>query len=1174
MSRPAWTVLAGLIVAAACAPSGHAFGDDQAIDYARQIKPLLRERCYACHGALKQEAGLRLDTAELLRKGSDEGPIIMAGPPASGRLLERVRSTDLALRMPPEGHPLSAEQIDLVRRWIEQGAAGPANETPERDPREHWSFRAPMRPPLPSLDVAALAATRNPVDRFVLRQLVDQGLAPRRDAAPETQLRRVYLDLIGVPPTPDEVREFLADPSDEAYAATVDRLLDSPLYGERWGRHWMDVWRYSDWYGRRHVPDVWNSAPQIWRWRDWIVDSLNADAGYDQMVRAMLAADELYPGDDRQGVATGYLIRNWFALNPNYWMRENVEHTAKAFLGLTFNCAHCHDHKYDPISQVDYFRFRAFFEPIGIRQDRVANESEPGKFQEYEYSVLRKIQRLGMVSVYDKTAEAPTWFYTGGDERNRVKERGSIVPGVPAVFSDVPFEVAALELPPAAWNPGVRPAIQATELRERDAAVAKAEQERSAAHAECDAPLAQRKQELAAAEGAYREAVAAVKNSGQSGALAGQQSLLLDATTGRRILTQSLSEVRSLPAGSTLRFQLRIMRDAHFNFQLVKDNAKGLTAGMIAFEKGRILSYQPGGFTEFEIGKYDLAAGQAWFDIEWVIEPMADRCRLTVRDHRDGKALADQAAVALNGWSPVGDPNKPVSFDARTGAVVAIDELTVELPPQAAEGTGAPTGATQRVAYFDFESPKFEEGKDAVGLQGWAASNFGMAPATSVVSNLLENTESLAAPRKKWLDARQAASALELKVLAAEQAATAAKLLRDAVAARVEADRRRYTSPADPGAANSIQAAIQAERAAAVAQAEANWTARRRDLVAAESLAATDMKRDKEIVTATAKLTESRVALDKLLAQPLPSDYSPLGGTYPRQSTGRRSGLAKWIADRRNPLAARVAVNHIWLRHFGSPLVATVFDFGRNGAAPTHPELLDWLAVEFQESGWSMKYLHRLLVTSSVYRQSSGSQSPAAFELPLAPGAAAPQAAAIDPQNRLLWRMNARRMEAEAVRDSLLFVADQLDLRPRGQELENSEALKTRRRSLYYSCHPEQGGKNDLAMLFDGADAAECYRRATSVTPQQALALTNSQLVHELSGALAARLAEPSADSPEQFVERAFARILSRAPTPEERRLCIEFLARSGGEAAANVAASRESLVRALLNHHDFVTIR
>ncbi len=209
---------------------------------------------------------------------------------------------------------MPAAQIAKLRAWIAQGAAAPANEQPESDPRTHWAFRAPVRPAVPTVNDPAWV--HHPIDAFLAAEHARHGVTPRPPADRSLLLRRVYLDLIGLPPTRAELDAFLDDPAPDAYESVVDRLLADPRYGERWGRHWMDVWRYSDWYGRRMVPDVWNS-PQLWRWRDWIVGSLNADKGYDRMVQEMLAADEICPADDTATVATGFLIRNWYALNPN-----------------------------------------------------------------------------------------------------------------------------------------------------------------------------------------------------------------------------------------------------------------------------------------------------------------------------------------------------------------------------------------------------------------------------------------------------------------------------------------------------------------------------------------------------------------------------------------------------------------------------------------------------------------------------------------------------------------------------------------------------------------------------------------------------------------------------------------------------------------------------------------
>ncbi|MFM8402748.1 MAG: DUF1549 domain-containing protein, partial [Pirellula sp.] len=247
---------------------------------------------------------MRLDTAASIRKGSDSGPVVEPKESTKSPLLKRITSQDPALRMPPEGHALEESQIQAIADWIDQGAAIPTNDQPEPDPNEHWAFKLPTRPVVPIVD-GAQGTTAHPIDALIQAKWKDQGVLPQGQADAATRLRRLYLDLVGLPPSPETLEKFLADPSKIAYEKIVDDLLASPQYGERWARHWMDIWRYADWFGRRYVPDVWNSAPQIWRWRDWIVDSLNEDLGYDQMIGQMLAADEIKPGDPKSNVATG-----------------------------------------------------------------------------------------------------------------------------------------------------------------------------------------------------------------------------------------------------------------------------------------------------------------------------------------------------------------------------------------------------------------------------------------------------------------------------------------------------------------------------------------------------------------------------------------------------------------------------------------------------------------------------------------------------------------------------------------------------------------------------------------------------------------------------------------------------------------------------------------------------
>jgi hypothetical protein len=227
-------------------------------------------------------------------------------------------------------------------------------------------FEPVVRPPVPP---PARGWGRNAVDAFLAAEYPRHGVAPRDEATKAVLLRRVTLDLTGLPPTREELRAFLADTSPDAYEKVVDRLLASPRFGERWARHWMDVWRYSDWGG--FGTEVRESQKHIWHWRDWIVESLNADKGYDRMAQEMLAADELAPGDPDAARATGFLARNWYVFNRNVWLDRTVEHTGKAFLGVTLNCARCHDHFFDPVSQKEYYSFRAIFEPYLVRTDHL-----------------------------------------------------------------------------------------------------------------------------------------------------------------------------------------------------------------------------------------------------------------------------------------------------------------------------------------------------------------------------------------------------------------------------------------------------------------------------------------------------------------------------------------------------------------------------------------------------------------------------------------------------------------------------------------------------------------------------------------------------------------------------------------------------------------------------------
>ncbi len=433
--------------------------DPRAVDYTRDIKPVLSKHCYACHGALHQKARLRLDTVVLMKKGGDSGSAIEPGSSGDSLIIDAVTGAQ-GWRMPPEseGAPLTADEIAGLKAWIDQGAKSPSDELPQPDPRRHWSFHGPVRPAVPAVAELGDGAgwVRNAIDSFVAVEHRKHGLKPRPIAEPATLVRRVYLDLTGLVPSPEVVRAFAADPSDQAYEALVEGLLGSPEYGERWGRHWMDVWRYSDWDG--FGAEVRESQPHIWRWRDWIVESLNHDLPYDRMIVAMLAADETDPCDTAALRATGFLARNWYKFNRNVWLEDTVEHTAKAFLGLTLNCAKCHDHKYDPIPQTDYYAFRAFFEPYAVRTDAVPGQSDTTK--------------KGLVRVYDEKAETPTFLFERGDEKRPIKEK-PLQPSVPRILGvHASLEpIIPLALPPEAFYPGMNKFIREQTLQQIDGAI-------------------------------------------------------------------------------------------------------------------------------------------------------------------------------------------------------------------------------------------------------------------------------------------------------------------------------------------------------------------------------------------------------------------------------------------------------------------------------------------------------------------------------------------------------------------------------------------------------------------------------------------------------------------------------------------------------------------------------
>ena len=375
------------------------------VDYLKDIQPILEKNCYSCHGAAVQMSGLRLDNREGFLAGGAMGKIIVPGAAAESSLYKRVAGMGGLSRMPFGGQPLPAAQIELIRAWIDQGAEIPASATAYAAPeaaKKHWGFIAPVRPAVPV--VAHKAWVRNPIDSFILARLEKEGLSPSPPAERVTLLRRLSLDLIGLPPTPAEVDAFLADKSPNAYEKQVDRLLDSPHYGERWGRIWLDAARYADSDGYEK-----DKQRRVWFYRDWVINALNHDLPYNQFIIDQIAGDLLPHSTQDQIVATGFLrnsmVNEEGGIDPEQFrmeaMYDRMDAIGKGILGITIQCAQCHNHKFDPLKQEEYYRMFAFINSANDANIAVYTPQEQMKREE----VFRKTREIEALLQH----QHPTW---------------------------------------------------------------------------------------------------------------------------------------------------------------------------------------------------------------------------------------------------------------------------------------------------------------------------------------------------------------------------------------------------------------------------------------------------------------------------------------------------------------------------------------------------------------------------------------------------------------------------------------------------------------------------------------------------------------------------------------------------------------------------------------------
>jgi mono/diheme cytochrome c family protein len=978
--RPFALALAGLFAAALAARAQQQQSPPlPQVEFTRDIQPIFQKYCVECHGPKTAKARLRLHDPAFIAKGSTSGPVVTPGKSGDSLIIARVLGLTGEETMPLDADPLPDAAVALLRAWIDQGAAMPPGNTAAAIADEHWAYLPPVRREPPAVTQAGWP--RNTIDRFVLARLEREQIKPSAEASKPALLRRLTLDLTGLPPTPQELDAFVADASAGAYERVVDRLLASPHYGERWARPWLDLARYADTNG--HEKD---NRRSIWKYRDWVIDALNRDMPFDQFTIEQIAGDMLPDATTSQRIASGFhrnaMTNEEGGVDPDESMYEvlvdRVNTTATVWLGSTLACAQCHNHKYDPFTQKDYFRFLAFF----------ANPA-------YETRVAGDGTRY---------LEAQLDLATPAQETAR---------------KEIEAEIARLEAVLKTPTPALEEAQQRWEQSIRAAEATWSPLPIAAATATNGVVLTP-------------QADGSMLASGDNPPLTTYTVTVETQTTGITGIRLEALPDPSLPKGGP-------GRDAYGHFRIT-----GIRADAASID-------QTSGATNvrsvrFSALKVDDAASSFKAEEVLGVEPTPRRGGV--------------------GWS--------INAMREAARVPRHAVLRAETPIGFAGGTRF----TIRIEHLD-------------GTIGQGVGRFRLSATTA--ADPLAGADVPARLRPILATAAAARSKAEADELAASFRSTALDLkpTRDALTAT----RDRLTALKIPSTL-VMKEKPSFERPSYELRERGSFMARGPRMFAGTPAALHAMRSD------------------------LPAN---------------RLGLARWLVDERNPLAARVVVNRLWEQIFGRGLVETSEDFGAQGTPPSHPELLDWLATELVARKWSQKAIVRAIVTSATYRQSS---------------AVSTQLAERDPYNRLLARGARFRLDAEAVRDLGLAVSGLLNetiggpsvfpLQPPGiwnmpynsDKWTTSEGSDRYRRSWYTFWR--RTAPYPTFMTFDATSRELCtVRRVRTNTPLQALTLLNDPASFAAARALAGRIVSGGATIRARAAY-AIKRVLSREAKPQE----------------------------------------
>ncbi len=1023
-------------------------GRDEAkrdIDFRRDVAPVLSRRCLSCHNTKQMKGDFQLHTEQLL---SDSG-FVEAGDSAASHLVDVIESQDgQAPKMPKASDPLKPAEVDAIRRWIDDGAVWPDGYTIEPivvTDRDWWSLRplSQVDPP-PARDEIARSWIRTPIDAFVYQRLRDRGLSPSREADRLTLIRRVYFDLIGLPPSPQNVQSFLADKQPGAYDRLVDLLLNSEQYGERWARHWLDVVHYADTHGY----DKDKQRPNAWPYRDYVIRALNADKPYSRFVKEQLAGDALWPASIDGPVATGFIAAGpWDFIGhaevPETKLdgrvarnldRDNMVTSAmNTFCSLTIQCARCHNHKLDPVTMVDYYRMQAVFASID-RADRPYDVDPNTAKHRANLERQRDKLKLGLVEV------------------EQVVE-GKLTPQIRKLDKDI---AAIRSL--AAQQSGASP------------------KDRSNAYG-------------------YHSQVAKNVN----------VKKWVQVDLGRvakidHVFLFSANEYGFADFGFPDAFYVEIANSSDFADATVIADYRN-TAFIRPAASGIHIS------AESVQGRYvRVTATKLW------------------SRRRRGQPLTNDWIFALGEMAIVID-----GVAVKPARVESLD--SIEAAPRWAkrnliDGVYGAQSLRKRLA----ETLK----KDAPKKREPGANE---PPSLEDLLSLSRGAESQSKLQEKL---RELAATRELAMLAAVGKTTLAQLAK--VKADLAASEKEVATLPKPA---KVYAGV-------VHRGTGSFRGRHglgpRTI---QVLHRGDLKQPGKTVGPGAVPFVPTIPARFEIADDEPE-------------WKRRAALAEWIVHRDNPLTWRSIVNRIWLYHFGSGLVDTPNDFGHGGDAPTHPQLLDWLAIQFRDQGQSMKSLHRMILKSSVYRQVVENDD---------------KKQAIDSENRLYWRMHRRRLTAEEIRDTILAVAGKLNPAKGGPGFQDFAIehpqhsphyeydqydptdASTHRRAIYRFIVRSQ--PQPFMDTLDCADPSTSVpKRGETLTSLQALALLNNRFVVAMSSQFAKRLAAEEDILADQ-VALAVHLALSREATPSEITLLSKYASEHG----------LENMCRLILNLNEFVFV-